>query len=363
MNSSHWSTRGGVLAALVGIMLLAANPVQAQKRPTPRWNTQVLTPLQEGNRISAIELGFDPFAAESNKNAWFATVHDPADQVLGATLQPIDDTLRAQLGIPAGEGLLVASLQEDGAAARAGLKQNDILRDLGGQPLAAADDLTKQLKAVGDSPKSVPLSLIRAGKPMTIYVRPIYRVTLGPVAEQRTEYYIGVSVNAVDDAVRAQLALPEGQGVVVSEVVSGSPAEKATVQKHDIIIELGGKRIDSPPTLAREVQAIRDKPTTLKILRGGKPLTLTITAATRQVEASPPQENIRFWLTDAGNVQRYLNLAKVPQRDLNATASALSGTDDLRQRLDHLEQELKALRVAVDQMNETLSADKAKRRD
>src|SRR5439155_18219225 len=125
----------------------------------------------------------------------------------------------------------------DGASAQAGLKQNDVLLSLGGQPLAAADDLTKQLKAAGEA--AAPLKVLRAGKPITIQVRPIYRVTLAPVAEQKTEYYIGVSIDAPDDAVRAQLALPNGQGVVVSEVVSGSPAEKAGVKKHDVVLELG----------------------------------------------------------------------------------------------------------------------------
>ncbi len=362
MNFSRWSKRGGALAALIGTTLLAADPVQAQNRTTPGTDNQVVVPLRGQNRISTIELGiertsfpgwFDPFVADGTKNALLARLHDPADQMLGATLQPIDDTLRVQLGIPAGEGLLVASLREDGAAARAGLKQNDVLRALGGKPLAAADDLTKQLKAVGESAVSVSLSLIRAGKPMMIQVRPIYRVTLGPVGEQQTEYYIGVSISTVDDAIRAQLALPDGQGVVVTEVISGSPAEKASVQKHDIIIELGGKRMDSPPALAREVQIVQDKPTTLKLLRGGKLLTLPITATIRQVEASPPQEDVLFWRLADVATQRYINTA----------SSAVAGADDLRQRLAQVENELKALRAAVDKLNETLRADKAKRRD
>src|SRR5205807_1114219 len=110
-------------------------------------------------------------------------------ETLGATLKPIDDTLRAQLDIPSGQGLLVTCLRGDGPGAQAGLKQNDIVLSLAGKPLAAADDLPKQLKAAGEAP--VPLKILRAGKPITIQVRPVYRVTLGPVTEQKAEYYIG----------------------------------------------------------------------------------------------------------------------------------------------------------------------------
>src|SRR5439155_26214130 len=129
------------------------------------------------------------------------------------------------LASPAGQGLLVASLRGDGPSALAGLKQNDILLTLADKPQAAADDLTRFLKAAGES--AVPLKVLRAGKPVALQIRPIYRVTLGPATERKNEYYIGVSLEQLDAALRGQLALPANQGVLINDVVSGSPAEQA----------------------------------------------------------------------------------------------------------------------------------------
>jgi membrane-associated protease RseP (regulator of RpoE activity) len=374
MSYFRCSRNGVVLAALIGMALLAAYPVWAQNQPAPKPDPKG-TPEQALQYLGATARGeplpvlLSTVDSDGSANLVIDTqLHDPVDEMLGATLQPVSDTLRAQLSIPAGQGLLVASLRGDGPSAHAGLKQNDILLTLAGKPLATVDDLLKQLRAAGEA--AVPLKALRAGKPIMIQVRPVYRVTIGPVAEQKAEYYIGVSIDAPDDAVRAQLALPAGRGVVVSEVVHESPAEKAGVQKHDIVLELGSKLIDSPETLARQVQAAKDQPTTLKLLRAGKPVTIPITGALRKVEASPSldayyrvlmlnqaAETAAYRSTLAGKLSG-LNLA-----DRREKLAARAGGEDLRQRLEQVEQELKALRAAVDKVNETLKAVKAKKQD
>jgi serine protease Do len=365
MNCSHLvASRAG---ALLGAMLLTVSQASAQN---PTTNTDAgAAPVKKGRadsdtwRLSgrsaddkALQLLTDDY--ERLASQWLlAAVLDPADELLGATLRPVDDTLRAQLGIAKGQGLLIAGLRSDGASAKAGLKQNDVLLSLGDKPLAAADDLTKNLKTAGES--AVDLKILRAGKPTTIQVRPIFRVTIGPVARKKAEYYIGISINPADDALRAQLGLSGKQGVVVQDVVSGSPAEKAGVKKHDVVLELGGKPIDSPETLAREVQVIQDKPTTLKVLRGGKPMTIPVTGAVKKVEVDLAQEaalvegDVRLWLVDQPDPSLSENYIRLKGLD--------SGIDprsphlgELRQRLDRVERELKALRETLERVNQTI---------
>ncbi len=298
---------------------------------------------------------------------------DQGDENLGATLQPVSEALRAQLDVPAGQGLLVASLRADGPGALAGLKQNDILLSLADKPLAAAADLTKHLKAAGDA--AVQLKMLRAGKPVSLPVRPIYHVTLGPVAEKKTEYFIGVSMDPVDEALRNQLGLAANQGVVITDVVASSPAEKAGVKKHDIVLEMGDKAIEGTEALAQQVQASKEKPTTLKLLRGGKTLTIPIAAAVRQVEPSATQEALRLWMIDrrdlAGTTLYHNEVAAAQRNQARAAYVTELGTrlipanaannDDLRQRLDLLDKELKALRETLDKVNDTLKAGKPKR--
>jgi serine protease Do len=300
---------------------------------------------------------------------------DQSDEFLGVTLQPIDSVLRAQLEVPNGEGLLVASLRSDGPSAKAGIKQNDVLLMLADKPLAAADDLAKQLKAAGES--AIALKLIRAGKPLTIQVRPIYRVTIGPADEQKTEYYLGVSINPIDDALRSQLDLPAGQGVVVNDVVKASPADKAGVKKNDVVLTLGDKPIDSPEALSHNVQAIKTKSTTLKLLRSGKLIIVPITGAARTVTVPPSRETIHLWLMDQPQEVLFRDGIRHSIRSfplanaVDFTAKGPVASEELKVRLDRvdnelkalrriesLEKELKELRQALEKVNESLKASK-----
>jgi membrane-associated protease RseP (regulator of RpoE activity) len=89
---------------------------------------------------------------------------------LGLGLTGADDTLRSQLSVPAGEGLVVTGLENDSPAAKAGVMVNDVLLKLDGKALTTVEALAEQLQAIGD--KSVPLELLRRGKPAMLTVTP-----------------------------------------------------------------------------------------------------------------------------------------------------------------------------------------------
>jgi C-terminal processing protease CtpA/Prc len=55
---------------------------------------------------------------------------------LGARLEQPSEVLVEQLGLPPGHGLVLATVQPDSAAAKAGLKKNDVLLELGGKKVA-----------------------------------------------------------------------------------------------------------------------------------------------------------------------------------------------------------------------------------
>jgi serine protease Do len=302
--------------------------------------------------------------AIESKLFWARFVNSSNDQLYGAVLEPISDALRAQLDIPAGQGLLVSGVRADGPSAFAGLKPNDVLLTLGDKPLATADDLTKHLKAAGESP--VPLKLIRAGKSLTISVRPIYRVTMGAAGEEKTEYYIGVNVDPVDDTLRAQLGLQAGKGMLITDIVANSPAEKAGVKKYDIILELSDKPIDKFEDLSKQVQSNKDKAATLKILRAGKPMSIPIAAATRKVESGPAADSVDIFmvrpvyadpsLARANDFLRYATLIDRGGKINVNEAYGQARDDEIRQRLEQVEKELKALHETLDKINESLKS-------
>lgn len=71
-------------------------------------------------------------------------------------------------------------------------------------------------------------------------------------------------------------ALPSADGVIVDEIVPGSPAEDAHIQKGDVIRKFDGHEVKSFTDLRRFVsQADLNKKVELEIVRGGKPMTVS----------------------------------------------------------------------------------------
>ena len=339
MNRCFRRARSLALLILLGTAFAGATPAQTQE--PAKGTTDV---LYLGGLIEAQDRATAQFLT---RDLVIADLSQGTDDLLGARLKPVDDVLRAQLAIAAKQGLLVEWLKPDGPSAQAGLHQNDILLWLADKPLSNADDLTAQLQAAGKS--TVPLKVLRAGKPVTIQVRALYRVTFAAAPDPKTEYFIGVSLDPVDNAVRTQLGLPAGQGVVISDVIKGSPAEKAGVKKFDIAVGLGDKVVGTPDALAHQVQVSRDAPTVLKLLRGGKNLNISLAADVRKVDSEAQEKAARLALAD-------LEMAIDQQQRL---AYAQKPSMNVEQRVERMEKELKALHDAVDRLNETLK--KAKR--
>ncbi len=282
----------------------------------------------------------------ATQDVW-VDLNQVTDELLGATLRPIDGVLRAQLEVPEKQGALVAALRADGPAALAGLRQNDVLLTLAGKPVASSDDLKRLLEESGKS--AVPLKLLRLGKPVTLQVQPQYRVTLAPAAQPRaTEYYLGVSLDPLDDAIRSQLGIEAGKGVIISDVIKDSPAEKAGIKKNDLAIGLGDTVVSSPEAFAAWVQQNQAKPSNLTVLRAGKPITVPITAAVRKAEAAVRQDLARLaFLQTQTELADYTALYKLEQTRQDST-----------QRLTHLEKEVESLRKAIDKLTDSLNKSK-----
>jgi serine protease Do len=90
--------------------------------------------------------------------------------------------------------------------------------------------------------------------------------------------YLGVQVGPLSEEVAAQMGLKLNGGVVVSQVMPGTPAAKAGLQDGDIITALDGKPVKD----SRELQHIVGgtpihRPVELAIIRDEKPRTLHVT--------------------------------------------------------------------------------------
>jgi membrane-associated protease RseP (regulator of RpoE activity) len=103
--------------------------------------------------------------------------------------------------------------------------------------------------------------------------------------------WLGVSTETSSDEVRAQLSLDPGVGLTVFGVVPESPAAKAGLQNHDILVRFGDQILMDPDQLRNLVRAKKaGDSATLTYRRKGKEASATVTLAERdERESDGPQ--------------------------------------------------------------------------
>jgi membrane-associated protease RseP (regulator of RpoE activity) len=118
-----------------------------------------------------------------------------------------------------------------------------------------------------------------------------------------TDYWIGVRCAEVPPLLRAQLDLPEGQGVLVDEVVPQSPAQQAGLKAFDVIFRVNDKPVLDPQALAGAVARAGDSEVRIEYLRAGRKQTVTVKPAQRPESLSPHREDqqaLREWVERLG---------------------------------------------------------------
>jgi beta-lactamase regulating signal transducer with metallopeptidase domain/C-terminal processing protease CtpA/Prc len=87
---------------------------------------------------------------------------------------------------------------------------------------------------------------------------------------------LGISYSPPSATLAEQLNLPEGQGIVVTEVAKGSAAEKAGLKAHDILLEIDGHAVPRDiAELSKFVKGLKaDKELEAVVLRKGQKETL-----------------------------------------------------------------------------------------
>jgi serine protease Do len=106
---------------------------------------------------------------------------------LGVGLAPVDDTLRSHLALDAGTGVVVTSVEKDSPAVKAGVLVNDVLLKLDGKPHATVESLAAHIQEIAE--KSVPLELLRHGKPAMLTVTIERRPVAYPTEFNQTMFY------------------------------------------------------------------------------------------------------------------------------------------------------------------------------
>src|SRR4051794_27857068 len=190
---------------------------------------------------------------------------------------PETDRLRGYLGIhprapgtgsrPGGQ-VVVAQVEADSPAEKAGLRTGDLLREVAGREIGAVSDLRDLLqdRTAGDD---LPLLILRRGRTVRV------TVTLGAVSRPLTpgqRAVLGIQVQPAED-----------RGVRVLGLTPGLPASAAGLQVGDVILKVDGAPLTAFNALGSALGGRRpgDR-VTLTLDRDGKTLEVQVTLTARR---------------------------------------------------------------------------------
>jgi len=113
-------------------------------------------------------------------------------------------------------------------------------------------------------------------------IRKFMRIeSVEPSPEKQTSKevaWLGVSTEEVSDALASQLGLQSGEGLVVVYVAPDSPAAKAGIEKHDVLVEMGDQLLVHPAQMRKLVQARKERDTvSMRLFRHGQKRTISAT--------------------------------------------------------------------------------------
>ena len=171
---------------------------------------------------------------------------------LGVRFQPLTADLAKSFGLESDKGALIANVEKDGPAEKAGLKAGDVILEYDGKPINEGSELPRYV-AVTPIDKKVKVVIFRDGKRQDMNVV-IARLKDGDVSPEANgdgaaeSEKVGLSVQELTKELATRLGIKENKGLVVTEVKPGSPADDAGVTPGAIIIEINGQR---PETLQK----------------------------------------------------------------------------------------------------------------
>jgi serine protease Do len=305
MNKRNLLIAGG--AAALSLVLIALPGFSAKKQVEKRKAPQSAQTVIELDEPEVIELQDTPVI---DKDEVRILMDSDGSGWLGVETHEVTTDKAKELKLPAERGVVLGKIVPDSPAAKAGLKENDVVTEINGQRVEGAAQFHRMVHEI-PAGRSIQLTVWRDGRSQTL------NATLGKSVERRRGLKmvapmpgtfafrmpevldipempsmdwsggmllgghprLGIDAEDLSGQLGAFFGAPDGEGILVREVNAGSPAEKAGVKAGDVITSLDGDRIRSVGELREKLSAKRDekdKTVKLGVLRNKSSLSLTV---------------------------------------------------------------------------------------
>jgi serine protease Do len=229
---------------------------------------------------------------------------------LGIEISEVNADKAKELKLSETRGVVVGSVDPDSPAAKAGLKENDVILSYEGQNVEGTIQFRRLVRETPPG-RSVPLSISRDGSVQTITIEVgerssvfgpgdkdsaprVYKFKVPNVQEFKMPDFdfnpmvtpeamdfhtplLGIGAEDLSGQLGDYFGVPSGEGILVREVRSGTPAEKAGLKAGDVITKVDGQTVKSTRDLRSQLrQKIDQKTVTLSVLRKGSEISVPV---------------------------------------------------------------------------------------
>ncbi len=184
---------------------------------------------------------------------------------IGVTIQNVDQGIADNYGLDRPEGALVNSVEKGGPADRAGIEVGDLILELNGKTVRDRDDLRLRIGEMSPG-QNVDLTVLRNGG------RKSFSVKLGELPDEiaasgtpgdsganpaQSLDKLGLDLQRIDRDTRQEYRLDaNAEGLLVTGVEPGSPADDAGIKEGDVISQAGREAVSSVSDLKAQLAKV-----------------------------------------------------------------------------------------------------------
>lgn len=163
---------------------------------------------------------------------------------------------------------VVAEVQDDSRAMKAGLRKGDIVLAIDGEELARPDDVGKMFRDI-DPGTEFDLEVRSGLKNRTLTLR---RAKVG---------FLGIVPRPLDSDLRQMLGLREDEGILVRQVVPDGPASEAGLETGDVLVRIEGQSVGYWNLRPKLTRIGAGETVDVTVVRDGEWLTMSLTLGER----------------------------------------------------------------------------------
>ncbi|MCF7821251.1 MAG: DegQ family serine endoprotease [Mariprofundaceae bacterium] len=180
---------------------------------------------------------------------------------LGVMIRDIDKETMKALGLKNRHGALIPQVEAGSAAEKAGIQAGDVIVRIDEHQIRQAHDLP--IRVANHKPGDrVQVEIVRDGKSITIPV--VVEAMPDDVAQRpareadKQQATHGLSLKKLTPEAAESLRTRAKQGVVVQQIMRGSPAFRAGIEPGDVIVKVNGRVVTTPEVFDKYAAVLAD---------------------------------------------------------------------------------------------------------